>query len=162
MTRDEHERRVAALKRRYPYLFAGDHLGHDIPPGWLVIIEELCAQIDAALAEAEKPAARFTQIKEKFGGLRAYLSGAPLRVDIIRDRGAPVSGHARAPASSALFARLAPLVRQAEERSFQTCLFCGAPGKLRGDRLWLLTLCDMHEPYGYRDLDDRFEELTTP
>ena len=161
MTRHDYERRVAALNHRYPYLFDGEHLGHDILPGWLSIIEELCAHLDAALSDHEKPQVHFSQLKEKLGGLRAYLNVAPLRIDIFGE-GPSISGYIRGEETSNLFTRLGPLIRDAEEKSFQTCCFCGAPGKLRGDRSWFLTLCDRDEPFTYRDLSERFEELTTP
>jgi hypothetical protein len=54
MTKEEYEERIAALQGRYPNLFAGEHLGHDIAPGWLAIVEQLCRQIDEALAEARE------------------------------------------------------------------------------------------------------------
>ena len=57
MTRGEYESRIAELNTRYPYLFPGPHIGHHVPPGWLSIVSELCAQIDRALAEAERPLA---------------------------------------------------------------------------------------------------------
>lgn len=161
MTRHDYEQRIAALKSRYRYLFEGDHLGHDILPGWVSIIEELCARLDEAFADHEKPKVHFDQIKEKLGGLRAYLNVAPLRLDILGD-GPSISGYLRREKTSGLFTRLGPLIRAAEEQSLETCCFCAAPGKLRGDRSWLLTLCDRHEPCTYRDLGERFEEVTTP
>lgn len=160
MTRDEYDRRVDELKRRYAYLFAGDHLGHDIPPGWIALVEYLCARIDEALAEAEKPAVSFVQIKEKFGGLRAYLRGAPVRIDIMSAAGVLASGHLRGTPQPDVLARLAPLIRAAEARSFDVCVFCGGPGRLRRDRDWILTLCDAHAPFAYADLERWFEALT--
>ena len=144
MTKDEYDERIAKLKSRYPYLFVGQHIGHDIAPGWLAIIEELCRQIDEALAEAERPSVRFLQIKEKFGGLRAYLNVSPMRIDIFSEGGERLSGHLAKAAVPDISSRLAPLVSEAEEKSFQTCEFCGAAGRLRTDRDWLRTLCDKH------------------
>jgi len=82
MTRDEYEGRIAELKARYPYLFAAPHVGRHVAPGWMSIVSDLCARIDGALTEAERPRVHFTQIREKYGSLRAYLNIAPLRVDI--------------------------------------------------------------------------------
>jgi hypothetical protein len=156
MTREEYKERVAALKSRYRYLFAGDHLGHDIAPGWVAIVEGLCAQIDDALAGTEKPAVRFVQIKEKFGGLRAYLNVAPLRVDVFGADGERLSGHLGHGAVPDIFSRLAPFVRDAEEKSLRTCDTCGAPGRLRTDRDWFRTLCEAHASADARDPDNEF------
>jgi hypothetical protein len=161
MTRQEYKLRVAALKARYAYLFGGRHIGPDFPPGWLPIIEELCANIDAALADTEKPKIHFTQIKEKFGGLRAYLNVSRLRVDILAKDGHRWSGSGHESATPELSTRLSPLVRAAEEKSCTVCIFCGARGSIRGDD-WLLALCDKHANSTYRDVEERFEQTTTP
>jgi hypothetical protein len=162
MTRDEYEGRVADLKRRYRYLFAGDHIGQNIAPGWFPIFSELCARIDAALSEAEKPGVHFVQIKEKLGGLRCYLNFAPLRIDILGSSAA-VSGYVANGDSPKLFERLAPLIHSAEEESYRTCLFCGAPGRLRRDgRTWILTLCERHANCTYLHLETAFAHVTDP
>lgn len=149
MTNEEYEERIAALKSGYPYLFAGQHREHDIAPGWFAIVEELCCQIDETLAEAEKPKVRFVQIKQKFGGLRAYLNVAPLRVDIVSEAGR-LSGQFGKSGVPDIASRLAPFVREAEEKSFRICELCGAAGHLRTDRNWLRTLCDEHASGGHR------------
>jgi hypothetical protein len=132
MTRDEYESRIAELKTRYPYLFAGPHIGHQVPPGWLSTFSELCAQIDAALDEAERPRIHFTQIKEKLGGLRAYLNIAPLRVDILAGAESPgISAYVGEGETPGLFKRLSPLIQAAEVESYRTCIFCGVAGRLR-------------------------------
>jgi hypothetical protein len=164
MTRDDHEGRIAELNTRYPYLFAGPHIGHHVPPGWLSIVSELCAQIDRALTEAERPLIYFTQIKEKFGGLRVYVNIAPLRIDILGDGESPgISGYVGEGAAPSLFNRLSPLIHAAEEESYRTCIFCGAAWHLRReDRSWVLTLCDRHDACTYDHLDAAFELVTDP
>jgi hypothetical protein len=164
MTRDEYEDRIAELKTRYPDLFAGPHVGHHVPPGWLSIVSELCAQIDGALAEAERPCVHFTQIKEKLGGLRAYLNIAPLRVDLFGGADSPgMSGYFGESETPSLFKRLSPLIHAAEAESYQRCVFCGAAGRLRReDRCWVLTLCDRHDACTYDHLDAAFERATDP
>jgi hypothetical protein len=162
MTREQHEQRLAALTSRYPYLFSGEHLEYDIAPGWLGIVEELCAQIEATLTAAEKPTVSFGQVKEKLGGLRAYVKGAPLRLDIIGERGLRVSGRFEKEARSDVFSRIAPILDAAEDASYRTCILCGAPGRVRRNRSWWLTLCDKHAACTYQDLKERFEEVTGP
>jgi hypothetical protein len=164
MTRDEYEGRIAELKARHPYLFVGPHVGHHIPPGWLSIVSELRAGIDGALAEAERALVHLTQIKEKFGGLRTYLSIAPLRVDVFGDEEHPgVSGCVVEGEAPGLFKRLSPLIHAAEAESRRTRIFCGAAGRLRReDRSWVLTLCDRHAASTYDHLDAAFELATDP
>jgi hypothetical protein len=164
MTRDEYEGKVAEIKARYPHLFAGPHIGRHVPPGWLSIVSELCTLIDGALAEAERPRVHFTQIKEKLGGLRAYLNVAPLRVDILGGaEGTGISGYVGEGETPYLFKRLSPLIHAAEEESYRTCIFCGAAGHLRReDRSWVLTLCDRHDACTYDHLDAAFELVTDP
>lgn len=68
-------------------------------------------------------------IKEKFGGLRFYISEG----------------------SDAIYKRIG----EAEEEARKTCEVCGIPGVLRSGG-WLKTLCDYHsdgrKPYGKEDL----------
>jgi hypothetical protein len=164
MTRDEYESRIAELKTRYRYLFAGPHIGHHVPPGWLSIVSELCVQIDGALAKAEKPRVHFNQIKEKLGGLRAYLNITPLRVDILGGAERPgISSYVGEGEMPSLFKRLSPLIHAAEAESYRRCIFCGAAGRLRReDRSWVLTLCDRHDACTYDHLDAAFELVTDP
>jgi hypothetical protein len=81
--------------------------------GWLPILEELHPKLLAA-----DPGYRVAQVKEKFGGLRVYLSTAE-----------PAAAHAA--------------INAAEERALRTCEECGAPGRLR-EGGWVKTLCDEH------------------
>lgn len=68
---------------------------------------------------------RLDQIKEKFGGLRFYISSGSPEV------------HER--------------ISKAEDDSYRICDVCGEPGKLRTGG-WLATLCDTHG--GKEDLED--------
>jgi hypothetical protein len=148
MTRRAYDRRVAALTARYAYLFAGPPVGHSIAPGWLGIVERLCAGVDGVLAEAERRAVYFLRITERFGGLRVDLSVSPLRLDMTAPDGRDLScyfGPLRKPRpEDVVFRRIEPLVSAAEAKSRVTCGVCGAPGELRraGDRA--RTLCERH------------------
>lgn len=64
------------------------------------------------------------QVKEKWGTLRFYLTNA---TDEAWD-----------------------LVEAAEEASESICEECGAPGKMRDEHLWVLTLCDQCDKERYR------------
>ncbi|UBV20419.1 hypothetical protein H8Z59_24625 [Mycolicibacterium fortuitum] len=82
--------------------------------GWQPIIDTLAA--DLAVID---PDLSVNQVKEKFGGLRVYVSATPAHHD-------------------AVYAR----IEQAEQDAERTCERCGQPGQLNDDLHWVLTLCD--------------------
>jgi hypothetical protein len=59
------------------------------------------------------------QVKEKFGGLRFYANSLP-------------EGGSE-------------LIRDAENKSFETCEICGEPGEIIKNSGWLKCLCDKHK-----------------
>jgi hypothetical protein len=131
--------RVLALKRRYAYQFSSQNLGHNIEPGWIALVEQACTQIDRLLPPSARKTFHWRQIKEKFGGLRLYYAGGPVRIDI---RGADglLSYKDGADRSDAI----REVVDRAEAASMETCAICAEPGELRTDRGWIRTLCDRH------------------
>jgi len=90
----------------------GNWIYECVGPGWRDILERLVKDLPALGWTGE-----VSQVKEKFGGLRFYCEGDGEHK--IYDR-----------------------IFQAEDESFKTCEYCGAPGKTRGDRSWIKTLCD--------------------
>jgi hypothetical protein len=76
--------------------------------GWFELIKELSEKLEPLGVEA-------IQVKEKWGGLRFYISG-----------GTPDAWD---------------LIEAAEAASETICEQCGAPGELRG-KFWIQTLCD--------------------
>lgn len=87
--------------------------GLDINDGWADLFESLCENINSL-----KPSDFcFIQVKEKFGGLRAYHSGGDERIS--------------------------KLIMIAEEESYRICERCGSRNQVgtRG-RGWIVTLCD--------------------
>lgn len=98
--------------------------------GWFNIVDSLCSSIqhhtdqkrkrepyagmaDEEFDEIHQPVA--AQVKEKFGGLRFYISGGDDVVD--------------------------GMISLAENLSYRTCEDCGAPGAPRKGG-WVRTLCD--------------------
>lgn len=77
--------------------------------GWVPILEEMFDKLKAIGWEGD-----VSQIKEKFGILRIYLTEETDEVEEI--------------------------VREAEDKSAKVCEFCGSPGTLGGE-YWLKTLC---------------------
>lgn len=78
--------------------------------GWKAIIEDLCLDLDAMCI----PSLRVVQVKEKFGGLRFYVTGADEN-PLVHDR-----------------------IYMAEVLAATTCERCGQPGK---PGQFLMTLC---------------------
>lgn len=90
--------------------------GFECGDGWFEILSRLVVGIEAAIAdvpEDERPIV--LQVKEKFGGLRFYLS---------------VENE-----------QISNLIKDAEDESFRTCELCGKPGEPRGGG-WITTLCE--------------------
>lgn len=118
----------------FPDVFERRRTIENIGPGWESLLRELCEAIDpliqkfkqdmansqdtdegAALDDIDWPTCM--QCKEKFAGLRFYMSRSNEGID--------------------------KAIRIAEEKSYQTCDECGAPGKPRNAG-WMVTRCDNH------------------
>ncbi|MFC3693244.1 hypothetical protein ACFOWB_13555 [Chenggangzhangella methanolivorans] len=112
LSHDWHQRMVAD----FPELFAPG-FGFECLGGWRFLLREMCKRI-MLLAPEDREWTMFSQVKEKFGTLRAYHAGGP-RVDEIVD--------------------------WAEEASERTCDVCGRPGSLRNSGGWYATRCDDHD-----------------
>lgn len=79
--------------------------GFEVGDGWFDLIWDLSAQLEKLifkLPENEREFIRATQVKEKFGGLRFYMTMATEEMDEI--------------------------IHRAEEQSFQICELCGNEG----------------------------------
>lgn len=102
------------LRRLYPKLFSELAFGFECGNGWYELILDLSAKLNA-LIERDYPDTIATQVKEKFGELRFYLSS---ETDEMSD-----------------------LINEAAHLSLQTCELCGKPGLLRNSG-WLQVKCD--------------------
>lgn len=124
------------LVSKYPKIFANRHAdmrttamcwGFECGDGWYALLDTACSliqqHIDWRNKVAKTPEDRVDQVvaeqvKEKFGGLRFYVSGGDHYT----------SG----------------VISMCEAMSVRTCEQCGSPGKTRG-RNWFYTSCDLHE-----------------
>lgn len=95
-------------------------------PGWYDLIYKLCSDIQEILDQNPDLKERFyvRQIKEKFAGLRFYVS--------VGNR------------------EIFELIKDAELKSFHTCEMCGKPAKITYYNHWYSTLCSEHTPEGAR------------
>jgi len=109
------------FKEKYPNLFkeyprSGFYLGS----GWEKLVHNLCELLDHHIKHLPEEISKnisVAQVKEKFGGLRFYMT-----VEDEFIRGA---------------------VALAEHLSYSLCEECGAIGQRRGGS-YILTLCDTH------------------
>lgn len=101
---------MSDITKKYPEMF---EQCFDFSPqkGWEKLINELTEKIHEI-----DPEVKVLQVKEKFGGLRYYISSG---TDEVFD-----------------------LIEEAEEKSYSICQETGKPGKLRDDIGWIRTLCD--------------------
>jgi hypothetical protein len=102
-----------ALKAKYPSVFSG-RCDVSVGAGWVPLLDELCAKLEPL---CQDPCTHAVQIKEKFGGLRFYLSRGCREVY--------------------------DLIAEAEKKAAKTCEKCGEPGAPRSGS-WIKTLCDFH------------------
>ena len=120
-----------ALCRDFPNVFKQRHQdmkrtamcwGFECGDGWEPIIREAADKIEKEILtlsdeERENGTGQASQVKEKYGTLRFYLSRA---TDVMWKA-----------------------VEEAEEKSETTCETCGKPGSIRG-RSWIYTACEEH------------------
>jgi len=126
MTREEYEEK---LKTNYPILFELLNIpdpctqypvsiilfGIECGPGWWDLIEEASMKIEN-INRLKGYNIKVNQIKEKFGGLRYYVSHGD---DDVWD-----------------------IIREAERKSYITCEMCGAPGKIDEEESWSRCRCE--------------------
>jgi hypothetical protein len=100
------------LQTIFPTFFRNRHSLPSCYDGWFMIVWDLCQAIQAL-----NPSSDFEviQAKEKFGTLRFYVQCANEQIY--------------------------QLIREAEQKSAETCEECGQPGEQRNNG-WIKTLCD--------------------
>jgi len=108
------------LTKKYPNLYAYNK-SITCGPGWYALIDELSSKLEKMIIELDlpkydRPVA--TQIKEKYGTLRFYLS---TETDEMSDA-----------------------IEEADEKSETICEVCGKEGKLY-DTGWYVVRCDKHK-----------------
>lgn len=134
---------VATLKAAYPRLFPEPYWAYSWPDGWHRLVTEACAALDRLA-----PDGHWLQIKEKFGGLRLYYHGGPLRFDVHTPKGV-ISGSMGPDGGPVERTDLNRIIQQLEEDSGLTCALCaGAHGAGRTVDLngWWITTCETCEP----------------
>lgn len=110
--------------------------GFQCGDGWYNILDVMLCRIQSYIDSVQKvnpeyPQPEFVQIKEKFGGLRAYINGGD---DVIFS-----------------------IIAFAEQMSDRTCDVCGNVGKNRSFGGWYVTLCEEHSAK-YKEKTNRAED----
>ena len=110
--------------QKYPKTFKSLHYV-ECNEGWKEIIDEVSAKIEA-VNNKYSPSSYIhaAQIKQKFGGLRYYVSIEDIDESDVK--------------------YVYDLIAEAEKRSFTVCEFCGAPAKLSKWGYNVETVCDEH------------------
>lgn len=118
---------VDKLQNDFPQIFQdlwGDNMttcmayGITCCDGWYDLIHKLCSDI---MVLDPGPNFKVTQVKEKFGGLRFYVSGADEDKWLV----------------------IGPLIRDAENDSYKICEHCGTREEVTvNKRGYIQTLCD--------------------
>lgn len=118
------------LCKKYPLLYRDRNgsiqqtcmaWGFSCGDGWFQLIDELSSGLEK-FNSSGKARVVASQVKEKFGGLRAYLFKDGL--------------------SEEEDARVEELVRAAEEKASTTCESCGKPSENKAVRGWYSTTCN--------------------
>lgn len=128
------------LCQRYPLLYRHRHrtpqetplaFGFECGDGWYDLLDRVSAKLEQEIHRIrdgipsgltpqevldQLPAA--SQVKEKFGGLRFYMSSYTEGME--------------------------PIIREAEEAACKTCEECGRPGRIETVRGWRICRCPMH------------------
>lgn len=132
------------LIKDFPELYRGVYLsiqenlmpfGFECSNGWFNLIYELSKKLDEIIKKNNLKDVYASQVKEKFGTLRFYLTCG---TDEIFD-----------------------LVDEYERKSGDICEDCGRPGSLKSRGTWLRTQCpECQEKNGYSNLqyEDDLEE----
>jgi hypothetical protein len=123
--------KFSTLRERYPKIFVPseyqsepiDAVGIECGNGWFDVIDSLCSSLQkyvdrrlTAGVATEDLQPRAVQVKEKFGGLRFYVSGGDEVVD--------------------------EMIALVESHSTKVCETCGARGRQHTTAGWIRTSCD--------------------
>ena len=97
----------------------------EINEGWKELVEEITCKIEV-VNNKYSPSSyiRAAQVKQKFGGLRYYISIEEIDEQDVR--------------------YVYDMIAEAEKRSFTICEYCGSPANTSKDRTYVETLCNEH------------------
>ncbi len=132
---------ITRLVLHHPRLFHGQSpvVASWLNPGWEPIVETLFDAIDKLIDDDQSARFQVRQVKEKFGGLRVYVS---LQSVADQDDDDDEPSPPLSPADEAASLEISKLIRQAERDAASTCEGCGKPSGIRTIQGCMTTLCD--------------------
>lgn len=116
------------LLKNFPDLWPQSNFEISIGIGWIDIIRELCEEIQLLIKNNPGINVKFLQIKEKFGGLRAYVRIWSVNEDgtaMMDENGIP--SHAKP--HDEIYHQIDRLIASAEAKAEKTCRVCREPGE---------------------------------
>jgi hypothetical protein len=113
-------------------------LGAGIGDGWWPFVEAAATLLDAAY-----PGWKSGQIKEKFGGLRFYITPAPWDEAKVKENNPRAREEDLARWEREWYAQQEAIATAAERACNEVCETCGKPATMRGTG-WVHMLCDVH------------------
>lgn len=117
--------------------------GCECSDGWFDLLYLLCEEIDSAYKKANMPPdIVIMQIKEKFGTLRFYFKFEGSEQEIYAFDFLSGGGFRFMQKDTPIHKEISDIVRKYEKKSASVCERCGAAGRLRTERRWVITLCD--------------------
>jgi len=143
------------MVKKYPNLYCQRGLpptetcmcwGFEIGPGWHGIIRNISAQLDL-ISKTTGMIIQATQVKEKYGSLRFYISNYFEDSTSISEKEQEI-WHKIVDA----------IVSRAEQESGWTCEECGKFGENKEIYGWYSTLCERHRKAREKEMAKRMEE----
>lgn len=119
-----------SLEKDFPFFKNSAYL--TIMDGWEPLIREMFSLIKIEydnLPNEYKKDFKAAQIKEKFGGLRAYFDYPEDNQDFFR--------------------KVESIVQDFERKSFKVCEFCGKEGARNNSKSWIKTTCADHKNWKF-------------
>lgn len=119
------------LKDGTPFIHDLMNFGFECGDGWYPLLDSCCAKIMEIINNNDGLGFKADQIKEKYGGLRFYFT-------LKFDANMPIGQKEK------LADAIDEIITMAEEKSFEVCETCSAPGKLEEVHGWMFTVCKNH------------------
>ena len=147
---------LSEVQERYPYMFEGEHIGHEVQLGWTDVFGQVCQEVDQLLGPDPR---RFhwTQLKEKFGSARWYYSLERLPGELIERPRVTFSSFNPADGSvtrlnptdsvivhKSVSDRIAAVIQAGQDKTSTICIICGDAGSPDVLKDYALVLCKKH------------------
>lgn len=165
MTYDEYQQQIKELSDKYPVQFEPGCLfqyGFSISKGWFELFSHLCEEIQTSLEPEILERFRWQQVKEKFGGLRAYFKLIPNPEYLVKYRAenpedfscyffycddedkAELMEAGYIPVLPEAYEKIHHIIQKYELIADHTCEVCGTDGEKYTIGNYITTRCQTH------------------